>query len=206
MNHTASLFEAEQALEHEVLQPASNESLTSDTSGEADEVIEDFRIPAPMMEILGPIGSVIEECFRRMSLAEAAIKRSCRRHPTQAKRINRAFGILCWQLPERVTDQIFIAHMDELLQRVVDGQSVSEATRAEALVFLNTASLRAPMAQQAAALYAQLFQELLHIDALFEEGKYPTEPWRGASAELLQKLRRDLRVADRIFPTTGDTK
>jgi hypothetical protein len=206
MNHTADLFEAAAVLEHEVLQPASDETVTSGTTGEADEVIEDFRIPAPMMEIFGPVGPVIEECFRRMSLAEAAIKRFCRRHPAKAKRINKAFGILCWRLPGRATDQIFIAHMEELLQRVVDGQSVSEATRAEALVFLNSASLRAPMPQQVAALYAQLFQELLHIEALFEEDKYPTEPWHGASAELLEKLRRDLRAADRIFPSTGDAK
>lgn len=201
-----SLFDEPDAPAREVQQCP--ETVPPNLTGltETEEVVEDFRIPEPIRELLGPIGPAIEDCFRRMSLAEAAIKRFCGRYPAHRPRLDKAFGILCWQIPVRVGDQIYIAHIEELLQRVVDRQSVSEATRAEALAFLHSASLRTPLAQQAAALYADLFQEVLHTAALFEEDKYPTEPWRGASAELLERLRRDLRVADRTFPSTGDTK
>lgn len=205
MTHTLSLFE-ESALVPEVQECAETVPTNLTVSAESTESIDDFRIPEPIRDLLGPIGPAIEDCFHRMSLAESAIKRFCGRYPKHRQRVDKAFGILCWQLPVRVGDQMFIAHVEELLQRVADGQSVSEGTRAEALAILHSASLRAPLAQQAAALYAELFRECLHTRALFEEDKYPTEPWRGAAAELLGKLRRDLRVADRIFPSTGDTK
>lgn len=206
MTQTAFLFDESDALAPGMQECADTVPANQTVSTETEEVVEDYRIPEPIRGLLGPIGPAIEDCFRRMSLAEAAIKRFCRRVPAHRHRLDKAFGILCWQIPVRVGDQIYIAHIEELLQRVVDRQSVSEATRAEALAFLHSASLRTPLAQQAAALYADLFQEVLHTAALFEEDKYPTEPWRGASAELLERLRRDLRVADRTFPSTGDTK
>jgi len=206
MTQTAFLFDESDALAPGIQECAETVPANQTVSTETEEVVEDYRIPEPIRELLGPIGPAIEDCFRRMSLAEAAIKRFCRRFPAHRHRLDKAFGILCWQIPVRVGDQIYIAHIEELLQRVVDQQSVSEGTRAEALALLHSASLRTPLAQQAAALYADLFQQVLHTAALFEEDKYPTEPWRGASAELIEKLRRDLRVADRIFPSTGDTK
>lgn len=173
----------------------------------ADEVSssrEEYQIPRDILEILGPIGTCLSDCFHRMTLAEQAIKRFCARHPRHAKRLNRAFGILNWYLPERVLDAIYVAHLDELLQRVVDGHSVSEGTRAEVLAFLSLASLRAPMGHQAAAAYAALFRELLGAEAQFEDDTYPVEPWRGAAAEVVADLRRKLSVADRIYSEKGD--
>lgn len=167
---------------------------------------EAYRIPRVLHELLGSFGPAIEDCFRRMALAERALAQCCARHPRHAQRIDGAFRILSWRLPVRVTDSLYLAHVDELLQRVVYGHGVAEGTHAEVLVFLNSASLRAPLGQQAAALYAELFRSLLHTEALFENDKTPVEPWPGARAELLKTLCRDLRVADRMYPTTGETE
>lgn len=206
MTHTASLVDDASDGMTETLEPCLPEAVAPSAPSDTSNPVEEYQIPPALLELLGPLGTTIADCFRRMSLAESAIQRFCARHPGHAKRLDGAFCILNWQLPVRVREQIYVAHLEELLQRVVDGQCVSEGTRAEALVFLNTASVRAPLRQQAAALYAELFRELLHTEALFEEDKNPTEPWRGASAELLETLRRDLRVADRIYPKTGDAE
>lgn len=206
MTHTASLFDDANDVTTETLEPCVPAAATPSEPSRTSNPVEEYQIPSALLELLGPLGSTIADCFRRMSLAESAIERFCAHHPRHAKRLDGAFCILNWQLPVRVRDQIYVAHLEELLQRVVDGQCVSEGTRAEVLVFLNSASVRAPLRQQAAALYAELFRELLHTEALFEEDKDPTEPWRGASAELLETLRRDLRVAGRIYPKTGDAE
>lgn len=166
----------------------------------------EYRIPPVLRELLGSFGTTVEDCFRRMALAERALAQCCARHPRHAQHIDGAFRILSWHLPVRVTDSLYLEHVDELLQRVVDGHDVSDGTRAEALIFLSSASLRYPLGQQAAALYAGLCRALLHTEARFEDDKTPVEPWPGACAELLNTLCRDLRVADRMYPTTGETE
>lgn len=166
----------------------------------------EYRIPPALQELRGSSGTAIEDAFRRMAISERALTQCCARHPRHARHIDGAFRILSWHLPVRVTDSLYLEHVDELLQRVVDGHDVSEGTRAEALVFLNSASQRHPLGQQAAALYAELLRALLHTEALFEDDKTPVEPWSGACAELLKTLCRDLRVADRMYPTTGETE
>ena len=200
MSQTAFLFDDPV---FEAPAPLERMALRTRTSDEASVLPREYHIPQQILEILGPVGTCLSDCFHRMTLAEDAIKRFCAKYPQHAQRLNRAFGILNWRLPDRPLDAIYVAHLDELLQRVVDGHAVSEATRAEILVFLSSASLRSPMAQQAAAAFAQLFQELLGAEAPFENDMYAAEPWRAASAEIIADLRQRLSAEDRIYSEIG---
>ena len=159
------------------------------------------ELPSAILKILGPVGQTISDCFHRMALAENAIARVSAQHPHEAKLLHGAFSILNWRLPVPARDAIYVAHAEELLQRVVERKSTAPATKAEALMFLSSASLRAPLRQQPAALYAALFREVLSAEAHFLDGRDPVEPWAGASEELLATLRRDLRFADRNYPS-----
>ena len=142
MTHIASLFDESDDPAMDLPEPSAA-GASSKPAGQTDPA-QDFQIPEPVRDLLGPLMGPIEEAFRRMSLAEDAIERFCACHRRQAKLLDKAFGILNWRLPVSVRDQVYVAHIEELLQRVVDGQSVSEGTRAEALAFLNSASLCAP--------------------------------------------------------------
>jgi hypothetical protein len=201
MSQTAFLFD-DRVLEA----PGRSERIARQVfaSDAASALPQEYLTSQKIREILGPVGTCLTDCFHRMTLAEDAIKRFCAKYPRHAPRLNRAFGILNWRLPERVRDRIYKAHLDELLQRVVDGDSVSAGTRAEVLVFLSSASLCAPFGQQAVAAFGQLFREILGAEAHFEDDRYPREPWCDASEELIADLRQRLSAEDRTDPTKGD--
>jgi hypothetical protein len=150
-----------------------------------------------MRAALGPVGNVLEECFRRVALAEEAIARLSAQHPRRARQLHGAFRILCWRLQVSVCDEVYIAHAEELLERVVKDEDTSFGTHAEVLVCLSTLSLRAPFAAQPAALFALLFRRIFKREVNFDSDHDPREPWKGANDELLSELRRKLRLPDR---------
>lgn len=166
---------------------------------------ERTHVPAALREVLdGPLSNAIEECFQRMEIAEEAIQRFTDDHPERRDEINRAFGALCWQLPVRAHDRVFRAHVEELLQRVVDRASLEEATRAEVLMLLSEGSLIAPLGPQRAALFVTLFKEVWGEAAPLGGEVVINEPWKGASAELLDELRRKFRAKSRKLKREGD--
>lgn len=166
---------------------------------------ERTQLPAALREVLdGPLCSAIEECFQRMEIAEEAINRFADDYPERRDEINRAFGSLCWQLPVRASDRVFRAHVEELLQRVVDRASLEEATRAEVLMLLSEGSLIAPLGPQRAALFVALFEEVWGEAPPLGGEVVINEPWKGASNELLDELRRKFRARSRRLKRKGD--
>jgi hypothetical protein len=143
---------------------------------------------------------IIGRAFDLMEVAEAEIKAEMARFPRAKRRINSAFGILC--PPEgigRCADEVYRAHVRELLGRVRRGEDTRPGTKAEALVALSHMSLKAPPGQQAAALQERLFVEIFGVERI---GGSPhqliTEPWLRACDEMLVQLRRKLAVEGRM--------
>lgn len=138
----------------------------------------------------------IFDLLHHLHLAVNLVQAACERQPQHQARLRQAFGVLPWYLPMRVTDEVYAAHVNEQLERVVTEQSVSEGTRAEVLAVLSVWS--DSLDESCAALYAQLACDLLDVEMKFENGQRPRESSPCASAQLFAMLRRRLLVTDRI--------
>lgn len=150
-------------------------------------------------QVLGEAAcSAFESEFHLIEIAEQTIKRFVNRYPSHASMLNQAFLALQWHLRKPVRDELYRAHVQELLQRVVEHKRLDEGTRAEALVAISDTSLRAPLAYQFAAVAEKLFLEIFGPDAIGgpEQPMYP-EPWPEALEESLNELRRKIRVPSR---------
>lgn len=142
--------------------------------------------------------SAFESEFHLIEIAEQTIKRFVDRYPSHASLLNRAFLALQWQLRMPVRDELYRAHAQELLQRVVDHKPLEEGTAAEALVAISDISLRIPLVSEYAALAEKLFLEIFGPDAIGgPDQPMFHEPWLGALEELLNELRRRIRVPSR---------
>jgi hypothetical protein len=138
----------------------------------------------------------IFDLLHHLHLAVNLVRAACERQPQHQARLRQAFGVLPWYLPMRVTDDVYTAHVNEQLERVVTDQSVSEGTRAEVLAVLSVWSNS--LDESCVALYAQLARDLLGVEMKFENDQRPRESSPGASAQQLGTLRRRLLVTDRI--------
>ena len=149
----------------------------------------------------------VRRTFEFMEIAEEEIakaeKRYTRDKVTRAC-IHDVFGHAQPGQLLRYSDVLYRAHVRELCFRAEHSTfdkakaDMAPATKAEIVAALSEGSLLAPLDQQHAALYEELFCEIF--------GKYvgkgderTREPWPGASAELLhtmrQKFRRERRAA-----------
>ena len=162
---------------------------------EANDTID--RIPGAMRELFGETATVIESTFRQIEIADELIRRASRRHPHRAEPLSRSFLAMRWQLESfSVTDELFTAHVTELLERVVKGEKLASGTCAEALAALSHTSLKGPFTQQPSALFEELFRQI-YPRWMQGEPSYFAEPWPGASKEMLRDLRRQLAVPER---------
>jgi hypothetical protein len=153
----------------------------------------------------GPAFEDMAEVFRRIKIADEAIKAFAKRSPFHESALDRSFLALRWQLPGTVPDRVYRAHVEELLQRVIAGESLVEGTRAEVMFALSGTTLIAALGQQAAALYKQLFSEIWGADSSFTQ-PVSREPWPGALNELLHELRRRVRLPERKLKPEGDKR
>lgn len=66
------------------------------------------------------------------------------------------------------SDDIYVAHVDEILERAFRGEDVAEASRAEILAFILHASLKTPLqtnfADAAAVIHSELFPRRVVVD------------------------------------------
>ena len=189
-------------------QPPGTHATTDDqspTDAQSIEVRVGLTKAAPremhpiLREVLGEAAcSEFESEFHLIEIAEGTIKRFVDRYPSHASMLNRAFMALQWHLRKPVRDELYRAHVQELLQRVVEHKPLEEGTRAEALVAISDTSLRAPLVYEYAAIAEKLFLEIFGPDALGgPEQPMFHEPWPGALEELLNELRRRIRVPSR---------
>lgn len=101
-----------------------------------------------------------------------------------------------------VVEEVYRSHCRELIERHRRGESLEPGTRAEMLLALSEASLRAPFNSTGLSAYALLARRVL----VNKEGKciveedvrgLPREPYEGAVNELLAGLQQRLAVRGR---------
>ena len=151
--------------------------------------------------------SVVEEMapglamtFHLILIAEEEIAAAILKAPDSAEALNGSFLRL---QPSRIisglSDELYRAYCRELLVRVVDGEPLDMATKAEMLVALSTTSLRAPLTRNALALYEILFIEI--FGALPASKNPLTSPdYPGAEQEVLVDITRKLGRIRRSGP------
>jgi hypothetical protein len=146
---------------------------------------------------LGRIGSL----FDCMETAERLIAAYQARHPDRADLLYDAFLTIrpTGSMTEKRAE-LYEAHARELLQRVVDGEDVRPATKAELVCILCDTSLIAGLHGDAAYLYTRLFREVFGQDALDLGDVVLQESYVGAADLLLDKLKAKARDDDRHRP------
>lgn len=171
--------------------------------GSSSSVVDDAASTAALMQSMGVHSQdpsitevAIFDLLHHLHLAVKLVRAACDRQPQHQARLTQAFRVLPWYLPMRVTDEVYTAHVNEQLERVLTDQSVSEGTRAEVLTVLAVWS--DSLNESCAALYAQLARDLLGVEIEFENDQRPRESSPGATAQLLSTFRRQLLVPDRI--------
>ena len=162
-----------------------------------------------LLENMGALGGRLEKLFAFMKLTEQAISDGILKHPEDVTLINGLFPALrppdvFFQYP--LDDRVYLAHAAELIERALRGDSLQPGTGAEVLLCLVVTSYRAPMNRDAAALYTQLFTDIMgfdwavgmvdHIDNETVEAKVRRmcrdESWAGATREMLIDARRKI--------------
>jgi hypothetical protein len=138
----------------------------------------------------------VQIAFKHMGFAEEAIAEFSARHPHLRLAFNKAFFAIRWhKAAERVPDVLVVHHMNELLQRIVDGKKLDEGTQAEVLFGMHTKIQKVILDEQALAVFEQLFAAVMGENVLPPSAGVPfREPWPKAAAELLQAQRRRLRL------------
>jgi hypothetical protein len=138
----------------------------------------------------GPVGRT----FAMMRIAEEEIDAAKARWSRKADVLQGAFRWLC--PPAGMSsyhESIYRAYARELIERVGSGSGPALAaelalgTRAEAMLALSQASLRAPLDRTHQALFERLFTEVMGRAI---EGEPTREPYPGAADEALHQLLR----------------
>jgi hypothetical protein len=145
----------------------------------------------------GALLGTVQSAFDQMAIAEQEMKRFTVRFPANRVDIRRAFVQLRWVLKTAVPEVVYRSHVQELLTRVVNDQSLMRGTKAEVLMLLSEASQVAPMGACRVALYLKLFDEI-YPQAFAGQPLVIQEPWVGSSNELLEALRHKAKTDRRL--------
>lgn len=135
-------------------------------------------------------------------IAERRIKAAIAAHPDHAAQLAAVFRLLVPLGFAGKCDDLYAAHCDELLERVVAGEDTRPGTKAEVLIGIMGASLMSPLRSDGQHLAERLFREVM--------GKVPgvtvdhlsgaREPYAGAFDEALAAARKACRRDDRRMP------
>ncbi len=129
--------------------------------------------------------------FRCMDIAEEAIFDFQIQYPEKADLLDDCFLTVtptCSAIQKQ--PHMFRHHARELLQRVVDGEKLQPATRAEAILILSEASLKAPLQRDAGALYIRLFKEIFPNYREIIGQTVIHESYPGATDQILAEIQR----------------
>lgn len=159
--------------------------------------IDERLIGGVAADVLGPITDAVQSAFDQMAIAEREMRAYTEQFPERGDAIDQTFVQLRWTLGTVAPEAVYIAHVRELLMRVVERRSLQPGTKAEVLMLLSETSLVAPLGARRAALYAELFDEL-YPDALTDRPVTIHEPWAGSSSELLDELRCKATMVRRL--------
>jgi hypothetical protein len=138
--------------------------------------------------------------FHLMAIAETEILAAKKRHPSAAPRLHAAFAICAPPGALRpLAEQVYRAHVRELLERVAAGQDTRPGTDAEVLAAMSQGSLVAPPTELWAHLMERLFNAIMGPHTFLVDASMPREPHPGAADELRAELGRKLTNPDRRF-------
>jgi len=112
-------------------------------------------------DLLKGVNSNVFRLFDLMDIAEGEIQHFQKRHPAHKPDLFDAFmTIVPTHNMTQLNHKLYIEHCRELLERVVAGEDLRKATKAEmCAVFANT-SMIAPIHGNAVYLYAKLFEDV----------------------------------------------
>lgn len=153
-------------------------------------------------EQMGEVGDAIRSVFDDMAVAEQEIKAYQSRYPNKADLIWASFKLL--RRTEALTsDTLYLAHVQEILDRVVAGRDTKLGTQAEALGAVTEALTFVKSNQTGALVMVHLLDGLaLPVEGLREarEGLRAAagfEQYAGSTAGIVAEIQRKLTVADR---------
>jgi len=108
---------------------------------------------------LSNVGNALANVFRDIELAEERIATAISKHPDRADMLNAAFLLL--QRPSYLRlDNVYIAHMDEILERIANSDPISPPTDGEMLAILVETSLATPLSAEATNMYAVIYNRV----------------------------------------------
>lgn len=149
------------------------------------------RVDAGLLARVLPEGSVrqIGRLFDLMKIAEEEILAAKRACPRKAKTIDTAFRYAQPFALVGYGDELYRAHVREIISRLKMGEPLSPGTDAEVLVAFSLASLQAPLASEFAHAMSTVFARCFPGSRLESAG---SEAWPGRSREIVEELRRKL--------------
>ena len=150
------------------------------TDGDMVYEPEDQSVVDGILTSMGQTGSVIQQTFRCIEIAEDILSDFKNRYPAQANEIDAAFPYLRpGELFQHLDERIYRSHVKELIERSMVGDDMNLGTKAEMLYVLFQTSLRAPLNQDGAALMGHLFHDVMGEEACEyikkHTGKAPNE-------------------------------
>lgn len=152
---------------------------------------------------LGENGAAVLAVFQHIEWAEQMISDFTQRSPRHRALLHSAFRHLRWRGTWTAAEPLIRAHVEELLQRVLEDKPLQPATRAEVLMGLSELSGRAVLTPEAVALFESLFSEIWPRVRACED-RIGREPWPGRTHELLHEWRQHLADPSRVLQRQGD--
>lgn len=157
-----------------------------------------------VQEVLGKdLGYGLVNSLNRTAIAEPMLEDAMRQHPECAALLNGQLKTLEWWIPRRVSEMLYRDHVLELLQRVVEGQAVKPATRAEVLTLLCDLAKRDLLNRQTEAVFGCLFSEVtrLRYPAILQMIELQSDVERNSTlADLREQLRAPCRELQPALP------
>ena len=159
-------------------------------------------VVAGMMPSAGELGfgGVMSSFVKYVTCCEEVIAERAEKEPLLAVVFDDSFRFLTprFDVFDGFSVEVYRWHCNEILDRLVAGESVDNGTKAEVMCALSRVSQVAPPGNDISELYARLFAEWHPEDAATlpdSDGFY--ESWPGRAAELLAETRKKMAVKGR---------
>lgn len=157
-----------------------------------------------LMTDFGSLVNSIDRVFSDIEVAEEEIRRGQDMYPSEAKLIDSCFKLLL--RPQAITnDDLYRAHVRELVERVANGGDTRKATRAEILAELADFASQVKPTKLGCLVMAHLMDLTLYsveathdiVQGLRESAGKPEYPEQ--IGDTVEELRDKLAVAERVL-------
>lgn len=178
--------------------PQANNTTPSLNSGRAGVGLQDA------FKSIGFDPSTIYGVFEYVDIADKFIEDTIRKYPDRAPELWDTFKLLQPSTKMmKMHHKVYDHHIRELMQRVLNGDDLKPATRAEIQVEMSEVSQVIPIHNRGAFLFSRLFKQIFgatHRIVQDIDTVALNEPYKGAADEMESELRHKLRNEDRPKP------